>query len=198
MATRKKTTTKRPPAKKARAATKRTGSKRAPAAKTKPRAAAKRAAKPARATRKPAAKPAAKPATKPSALVGKNTPVLFVDSIERVLPFWAKVDIHPTVQVPGPGGGAGFAILTNGLVEVMYQTWAMLRDDMPDLAKRASTPDKTFLFLEVGDIERIASALAGEPVFMPRRDTFYGATEIGYRDPEGHHITFAQVPNTAR
>jgi hypothetical protein len=172
--------------------------KRAPAPKGRGGVDTKRAAKAAKQRSAPrkAAAPAQR-AAKPSALVGKNTPVLFVESIERVLPFWAKVGVHPTVQVPGPGGAAGFAILTNGVIEVMYQTWAMLGDDMPELARRAATPDKSFLFLEVSDIDRVATALGGEPIFLPRRDTFYGATEIGYRDPDGHHITFAQFGNTA-
>jgi hypothetical protein len=27
---------------------------------------------------------------------------------------------------------------------------------------------------------------------MPRRETSYGSTEIGYREPGGHFVTFAQ------
>ena len=29
-------------------------------------------------------------------------------------------------------------------------------------------------------------------LLLPRRTTFYGATEVGYREPGGHVVTFAQ------
>ena len=38
----------------------------------------------------------------------------------------------------------------------------------------------------------IERALAAFPVLLPRRTTFYGATEVGYREPGGHAVTFAQ------
>jgi hypothetical protein len=40
----------------------------------------------------------------------------------------------------------------------------------------------------------VEQALAGEPVILPRRQTFYGSTEIGYREPGGHHVVFAGFP----
>jgi uncharacterized glyoxalase superfamily protein PhnB len=38
----------------------------------------------------------------------------------------------------------------------------------------------------------IAAALKGVPLVMPVRTTFYGAGEIGVKDPAGHVVTFAQ------
>jgi uncharacterized glyoxalase superfamily protein PhnB len=38
----------------------------------------------------------------------------------------------------------------------------------------------------------IAAALKGVPLVMPVRTTFYGAREIGVKDPAGHFVTFAQ------
>jgi len=35
--------------------------------------------------------------------------------------------------------------------------------------------------------------LKGFEIVMPRRETFYGSTEIGYREPGGHFVTFAQM-----
>lgn len=120
--------------------------------------------------------------------ISKITAVLMVDAIEPALPFWQKLGYTKTVDVPGVGG-IGFAILTDGSSEIMYQTRRGLADDMPSLA---NVPQATFLFVEVPDLARVERALAGAPVFMPRRETFYGAIEIGYREPGGHYVTFAQ------
>jgi uncharacterized glyoxalase superfamily protein PhnB len=126
-----------------------------------------------------------------SAHVHKSTPVLFVDAIEASLPFWQeRLGFKRTVEVPD-GEKLGFAILTNGSAEVMYQTVAMLKQDSAAHSVQFNG-DKTFLFVEVDDIGALAKALDGFEIVMPRRETFYGSTEIGYREPGGHFVTFAQ------
>lgn len=122
----------------------------------------------------------------------KSTPVLIVDAIEPSLPFWQeRLGFQRPVEVPD-GERLGFVILTNGTVEVMYQTSALLRKDS-NAHGAAFHDDKTFLFIEVDAIEAIAAALSGFEIVMPRRETFYGSTEIGYREPGGHFVTFAQM-----
>ena len=124
--------------------------------------------------------------------IRKSTPVLIVDAIEPSLPFWQeRLGLERPVEVPD-GDRLGFVILTNGAIEIMYQTSALLARD--SAAYRAAfNKDKTFLFVEVADIDALASALHGFEIVMPRRETFYGSTEIGYREPGGHFVTFAQM-----
>jgi uncharacterized glyoxalase superfamily protein PhnB len=38
----------------------------------------------------------------------------------------------------------------------------------------------------------VIAATKGARVVMPERKTFYGAREIGVKDPAGHVLTFAQ------
>lgn len=122
----------------------------------------------------------------------KSTPVLIVDAIEPSLPFWQeRLGLARPVEVPD-GERLGFVILTNGAVEVMYQTAASVRSDSGAHAA-AFDGDKTFLFVEVDDIDAVEDALRGFEIFMPRRETFYGSTEVGYREPGGHFVTFAQM-----
>jgi uncharacterized glyoxalase superfamily protein PhnB len=127
-----------------------------------------------------------------TAQIKKSTPVLFVDAIEPSLPFWQeRLGFERTVEVPD-GDRLGFAILTNGVVELMYQTVAMLRKDSATHAAIFHN-DKTFLFIEVEDLDAVATALSGFEIVMARRETFYGSTEVGYREPGGHCVTFAQM-----
>jgi uncharacterized glyoxalase superfamily protein PhnB len=123
--------------------------------------------------------------------IRKSTPVLFVETIEPSLSFWQeRLGFERPADVPD-GDHIGFAILTNGTVEVMYQTIAMLKKDSAAHAVDFHN-DKTFLFIEVDDVDAIAQALHGFQIVTPRRETFYGSTEIGYREPGGHFVTFAQ------
>lgn len=122
----------------------------------------------------------------------KITAVLPVAAIEPSLPFWEAVGLTRTVEVPH-GDALGFVILAGRELEVMLQTHASIADDMPSLAE-AARQGPTFLFIEVDDIDAIERALAGRELAFPRRTTFYGATEVGYREPGGHYVTFAQFP----
>jgi len=125
-----------------------------------------------------------------TAQVNKATPVLFVDRIEDSLPFWFALGFRATIEV-GADEGLGFCALSNGKDEVMYQSFASLAEDMPHLSEAAHA-GKTFLFVEVPDLDAVEAALTGQPVFLPRRKTFYGSNELGMREPGGHYITFAQ------
>lgn len=118
------------------------------------------------------------------------TAVLPVDTIEPCLPFWEAVGMVRTVEVPH-GDRLGFVILAGHGLEVMLQTYDSIADDVPAQAEDARTA-KAYLFVEVADINAIERALAAFTVLLPRRTTFYGATEVGYREPGGHAVTFAQ------
>lgn len=124
--------------------------------------------------------------------IRKATPVLFVDRIEPSLPFWQAVGFTVTIEVAGDHG-LNFCALSNGLDEVMYQTYAAVMEDMPQIAESARG-SRTFLFVEVENLDAVAAALADQIEFMPRRETFYGSHEIGMIEPGGHSVVFAQFP----
>lgn len=120
----------------------------------------------------------------------KLTPVLFVDRIETCLPFWVdRLGFEKTVQVP-EGTALGFAILQRDGVEIMLQSRASLKKDLPALA---DGPSRSFLYIEVSDLSDLERRLEGADVLIPKRETFYGATEIGVRDPAGNVVTFARM-----
>jgi len=124
--------------------------------------------------------------------IRKSTPVLIVGAIEPSLSFCQeRLGFERPVEA-ADGERLAFVILTNGAVEVMYQTSASLARDSA-LHSAVFHNDKTFLFVEVSDIVALASTLQGVEIIMPRRETFYGSTEVGYREPGGHFVTFAQM-----
>jgi len=120
------------------------------------------------------------------------TPVLMVEAIEPVLPFWVeRLGFTKTTEVPH-GSHLGFVILERDGVEVMYQTQASVADDIAPLAR---TPMRgTFLFFQVDDLDDIERRLEGVEPVVPRRKTFYGADELIVKAPCGNAVTFAQFP----
>lgn len=119
----------------------------------------------------------------------KITPLLMVDAIEPCLPFWERLGFARTVELP-EGDALGFVILVKDDTEVMYQSTASVKGDIPALA---STPQRgTLLFIEVSDLDAVIATLGDAPRVFERRKTFYGMDEIGVREPGGNAITFAQ------
>jgi len=124
-------------------------------------------------------------------MVQKITPLLFVKEIEPVLPFWVEgLGFAITAEVP-EGGKLGFVSLERDGVEVMYQTYASVENDMPSIAGDIQK-GPTFLYLRVDSLDGVKAAVSRGELYMPERKTFYGSTEIGVKDPAGHFITFAQ------
>jgi catechol 2,3-dioxygenase-like lactoylglutathione lyase family enzyme len=122
----------------------------------------------------------------------KVTPVLIVDAIEPVLPFWQALGFEQVVAVPH-GDHIGFVILVGDSVEVMYQTVASARDDTPATLNGPRAIGAAAIYIEVDDFEAVAARLPKDAeVVVPRRVAPYGATEIFVRDPAGNIIGLAQ------
>jgi hypothetical protein len=122
--------------------------------------------------------------------VKRITPVLFVEEIEPVLPFWVeKLGFMKTIEVPH-GSKLGFVALQKGNTEVMYQSYASVADDMPLIAETRKGP--TFLYIEVDNLDAVLSALKTSKIVQPERTAFYGMREVGFKEPGGHYVTFAQ------
>ena len=123
--------------------------------------------------------------------VKRVTALLLVDEIEPCLNFWVdRLGFTKAGEVPD-GNKLAFVMLQKGSTEVMYQTYASVQKDDAQLAKDARK-GPTFLYVEVDDLDAVIAALKGVPVVMPVRTTFYGAREIGVKDPAVNFVTFAQ------
>jgi uncharacterized glyoxalase superfamily protein PhnB len=122
----------------------------------------------------------------------KLTPVVYVEAIEPVLPFWVdRLGFERSMEVM-EGDVLGFVILNRGGAEVMYQTRASVAGDVPALA--ATPMGGNLLFVEVDDLDAVARALEGIEPVTPRRTTFYGSDELIVREPAGNVVTFAHFP----
>jgi predicted lactoylglutathione lyase len=124
-------------------------------------------------------------------MITKATAVLFVQSVEKSAPFFEAAGFTRTVEVPHEDK-LGFAIFQSGNAEVMLQSYASGLADMTTRKPEEVKASLTHLFVEVDDLAKVEAALKPYPIVMPRRTTFYGATETGYREPGGHFLTFAE------
>ncbi|HYL86631.1 MAG TPA: VOC family protein [Candidatus Angelobacter sp.] len=124
--------------------------------------------------------------------VKRITPVLLVEEIEPLLPFWVgRLGFAKTIEVPD-GDKLGFVVFQKGSVEVMYQTYASVEKDAPKEVAATVGKGPTYLYMEVDDLEAVLAAMKGVRMVMPVRTAFYGMKEFTVQDPGGHFVTFAQ------
>jgi catechol 2,3-dioxygenase-like lactoylglutathione lyase family enzyme len=114
-------------------------------------------------------------------------PILLVDAIEPSLPFWVDgLGFDLTTAVPETAPHA-FAIVARGGIEVMLQTRASAAEDLGD----AVPAGPSVVYISVGALGPVLSALGEVDIAVQRRTTFYGADEVFVRDPAGHLVGLA-------
>ena len=135
---------------------------------------------------------------KKSMNVKKITPVLLVNEIEPVLPFWVdRLGFTKTIEVPD-GNKLAFVAFQKGSVEVMYQTYASVEHDAPTAMAAAARKGPTYLYLEVDNLDAVLAAMEDVQKVMPERTAFYGMREFAVQDPAGHFITFAHLADAVK
>lgn len=121
--------------------------------------------------------------------VAKLTSVLVVDSVEAQLSFWEeRLGFSRVASVPH-GDVLGFVILAQGGAELMIQSRASVT---ADVAAVAEDTFRAYLYVEVASLSDVEARLRDWPVELGRRTTFYGAHELGVRDPAGNFVLFAE------
>jgi hypothetical protein len=118
----------------------------------------------------------------------KLTTLLVVDDIDACLTAWQKLGYEVTLRVP-EAGAAGFVILAGAAGELMVQTKASLASDMSDVAERKPSH---LLYGDVESLEAAETALADARLIVPRRTTFYGATEMWWELENGVILGLAE------
>jgi glyoxalase/bleomycin resistance protein/dioxygenase superfamily protein len=124
-------------------------------------------------------------------MINKSTPILHVKVVEPSLSFWTeRFGFKATIQVP-EGDHLGFVAIDNGTVELMYQTFAGMKEAGP--LSQAAEQGPSFIFMEVSDIHAIKNALQQTQVVQDIHETAYGAKEIIAQEPGGHYVIFSQL-----
>ncbi len=119
----------------------------------------------------------------------KITPLIYLEEIEKSLPFWVdRLGFKKTVDVP-EGDKLGFVILTKDDAELMIQTRLSVKRDVPALVEFARPA--AALYIEIADFADLLKRLEGVEVVLPVRETFYGMKEIIVREPGGNIVCFA-------
>lgn len=120
------------------------------------------------------------------------SPNLFVRDIRATIAFYQILGFTLTMSVPGEvEDQPDWAMVTNGKVTFMFQTFKSLGDALPQISR---TDGGSLLFyINVKDIHDLFESIKDKvPVLHGLQKTFYGATEFSVVDNNNYVLTFAE------
>ena len=120
------------------------------------------------------------------------SPNLFVRDIRATLAFYRVLGFTLTMSVPDEAEGEPvWAMVTNGKVSFMFQTFQSLGDTLPQISR---TDGGSLLFyINVQEIASFFDSVKDKvQVLHGLQKTFYGATEFSILDNNNFVLTFAK------
>lgn len=127
--------------------------------------------------------------THPPARLERVTPVLVVDDIEPVIPFWAELGFAPVNPSYEDGELIYMGFNKDGL-EIHYQIASRFERDMRTSSGGLSG-GTSLIYLTVNNLDAIIERLGGAEIVIPRRATEWDSDEIYVREPGGNIVGFA-------
>ncbi len=121
--------------------------------------------------------------------LNKLSPVLIVEEIEPSIDFWMTFGFNKTVEIP-EGNSLGFLILEKDGIEIMYQSTASVKKDLPSMVKFGVS--RASLYIECEDLTELLGKIDPKTIVVEPRKTFYGSKEVFVREPGGNVIGFAE------
>jgi uncharacterized glyoxalase superfamily protein PhnB len=119
------------------------------------------------------------------------SPNIFVENMNETINFYKTLGFEIKMSVPETGEDLVWAMMTNGGVTVMFQTFDSLNDSLPQISRTNGGSLLFYINLKNirGFFERIKDKVA---VLSGLEKTFYGATEFSILDNNNYVLTFAE------
>ncbi len=118
-------------------------------------------------------------------------PNIFTRDMKATVAFYELLGFKITMSVPEEGDDLVWAMMVNGSVTLMFQTYESLADDLPEISR--TDGGSLLLYINLKDIHVFFEKINDKvTVLKGLEKTFYGATEFSIKDNNGYVLTFAE------
>ncbi len=118
------------------------------------------------------------------------SPNIFVNNIDETIKFYEYLEFKLTMRVPEQGDLV-WAMMINGNVTFMFQTFESLGADLPEISRQDG--GSLLLYIRIKEIRKYHDRIKDRVNIMKGLEkTFYGATEFSIKDNNGYILTFAE------
>jgi uncharacterized glyoxalase superfamily protein PhnB len=119
------------------------------------------------------------------------SPNIFVDSMNETLSYYETIGFTKVMTVPEQGEDVVWAMMANGSVTLMFQTFASLGGELPEISRKSG--GSLLFYIKLTGIRDFFEQLKDKvKVLKGLEVTFYGATEFSILDNNGYVLTFAE------
>ena len=119
------------------------------------------------------------------------SPNIFVSNMPETVAFYKLLGFQVTMSVPENGEDLVWAMMVNGSVTMMFQTYSSLAEDLPEISRKDG--GSLLLYINVKNIRSFFDSIKDKvKVLKGLEATFYGATEFSILDNNNYVLTFAE------
>ena len=119
------------------------------------------------------------------------SPNIFVNDINETITFYQSIGFQLVMTVPETGNDLVWAMMINGSVTFMFQTFASLGDELPQISRQNGASQ--LLYIKLKKIREFFDLIKDKvTVLKGLETTFYGATEFSIKDNNNYVLTFAE------
>lgn len=118
-------------------------------------------------------------------------PNIFTNNMQETVALYTLLGFNVTMSVPEQGDELVWVMMVNGSVTIMFQTFASLENDLPEISRKDG--GSLLLYINVKDIRGFFDSIKDKvKVLKGLEKTFYGATEFSILDNNNYVLTFAE------
>jgi uncharacterized glyoxalase superfamily protein PhnB len=119
------------------------------------------------------------------------SPNIFVRDMNKTIAFYEMIGFQLIMTVPEGGPEYVWAMMMDGHVTFMFQTFESLGDELPEISRQDG--GSLLFYIKVkGVLDFFEEIKDKVNVVKGVEKTFYGATEFSITDNNGYLLTFAE------
>src|SRR5271165_3937070 len=119
------------------------------------------------------------------------SPNIFVENMTETVDFYKSIGFHVLLTVPETGNDFVWAMVVNGEVTFMFQTFASLGEELAEISRQNG--GSLLFYIKLKKIREFFESVKDKvTVLKPLEVTFYGATEFSILDNNNYVLTFAE------
>lgn len=119
------------------------------------------------------------------------SPNIFVENMHETIDFYKSIGFQLVMTVPDTGSDLVWAMMTNGAVTFMFQTFESLGEELPNISRKSG--GSLLFYIKLKKIREFFELIKDKvSVLKGLEVTFYGATEFSIIDNNNYVLTFAE------
>lgn len=118
------------------------------------------------------------------------SPNIFVKDINKSIEFYKQLGFSIVATVPERSDFV-WAMMSNGNVTFMFQTFDSLKDELPEIKRQDG--GSLLFYIQIKGIRKFHELIKDKvKIVKDLEKAFYGATEFSIEDVNGYVLTFAE------